>query len=223
MELQVAVDLVLQLTSEPPPDPAGLPAWQSTLSWALGLPVLLAGALASVYVVPKARLQNKKTALEIEELELRLDKARGDPAQTAKIVAAPIADTRRAQDLILRFVFLYLLLQAWGLIADVLSPALSSAAFGLDRAAEGGSPFWILAYLALALVASVPEVVRALLFVAIGWPILLDIARLVGIDLPDFMYSARARHVLIAVALVTALGRSLVTAGFSAYYTLFEF
>lgn len=215
--------LLVHIAHEAQPSVPESPDWQKTISWLLGIPALIAAAVGSIYIVPKLRLENRKTALEIEKMErdLRSAEEQGNSIQAARIVAAPIVEGRRAQDLILRFVFLYLILEAWGLIEGLFGAALSSAQVGLRAATEDQSSVWTsLAYLSFAIVASLPHMVQSLLFVAVGWPILLDISRILNIVLPDFFYTDRARRVLIAVAVIAAFAGNLVGAGTTFFLNL---
>lgn len=196
--------------------------WKQFVSWALGLPVAVVAALGTVYILPKARRENRKLELEILEKEraLGIAQVKEDPAQVASVVAEPIFETRRAQDLILRFVLLYLLLQAWSVVSGLLGTALAGAQIGLNNAVEGdASPLVIAGYLLAAAVASLPGVVRSLLFVVVGWPLLLDVAKLLRFDLPDFIYKPAAKRTLVAIAIIAALVPNMMGVSF----TLFRF
>ncbi|MER7243170.1 hypothetical protein [Kribbella sp. NPDC000426] len=194
--------------------------WRQVVSWVLGLPVALAAALGTIYVIPKARRENRKLELEILEKEraLGIAQANEDPAQVATAVAEPIFETRRAQNLILRFVLLYLLLQAWSVVSGLLGSALAGAQIGLNNAVEADASVWVIAgYLLAAAVASLPGVIRSLLFVLVGWPLLLDVAKLLRFDLPDFTYKPVARRMLILIAIIAALVPNLMGASFSLF------
>ena len=220
MYLALIGDVLAQVPPASPPA-VGTPADpQKTISFILGLPATVAAAFGSFYVVRKARLDTRKAELETLKLERELSVAQEseNPAEAARIIAGPIFDSRRAQDLVLRFVFLYLILQAWGLVGKLFGSALSGAAFGLDRATEGGDSVWtILGHVGLALVASLPGIVSDLLFVIVGWPLLLDITRLLHIDLLDFVYREGTRRLLIALAVIAALSSSLLVASLTAF------
>lgn len=194
--------------------------WKQIISWVLGLPVAFAAAMGTIYVLPKARLESRKLQLEVIEKEraLGLAQVKEDPGQVAAVVAEPIFETRRAQDLILRFVLLYLLLQAWSVVSGILGAALAGAQIGLNNAVEGdASPFVVAGYLLAAAVASLPGVVRSLLFVVVGWPLLLDVAKLLRFDLPDFLHKRAAARLLAVIAIVAALVPNLMGASFSLF------
>lgn len=194
--------------------------WKTTISWVLGLPVALAAALGTMYVVPKARREIRLQDLEIMEKEraLGLAENQSDPIKVATAVAEPIFETRRAQSLILRFVLLYLLLQAWSVVSGLLGSALAGAQIGLNNAVNGdASPLVVGGYLLAAALASLPGVVRALLFVLVGWPLLLDVAKMLHFDLPPFAYKAAARRLLIAIAVIAALVPNLMGASLSLF------
>jgi len=114
----------------------------------------------------------------------------------------------------MRFVLLSLLLQAWGLVATLLESALQGAQFGLDRAVKRDASLWaIVGYILVAALASSPNIVQSLLFVGIGWPLLLDSAKLLRFDLPGFLYTDRTRRTLIVVAILAALMQNLLGVG----------
>jgi hypothetical protein len=140
--------------------------------------------------------------------------AGGDPGQVVRMVARPLLESRVAQDLLLRFVLLYLLIQAWGIVANLLGSALASAQFALDRAVEGDySTASVIGYLLVALIASIPGIVRSLLFVAIGWPLLLEVAKVLQFGLPEYLYRPEVRRVLIGFVVVAALVEVVMGAG----------
>ena len=213
--------MVVVLAQEAPTPPAqNTQSWMDTASWWIGLPVTIVAAVGTIYALPKARREKRKLDLEILEKEraLGLVKASDNPAEVARIVAEPIFESRRAQDLILRFVLLYLLLQAWGLVGGLLGSASSSAMFALNRAVQGDASIsTIVGTFIVAIVASLPNVVRSLLFVAIGWPLLLDSAKLLRFELPEFFYSDRTRRALIAIAVIAGLMSNLLGAGLSLF------
>lgn len=138
--------------------------------------------------------------------------------QVATVVAEPIFETRKAQNLILRFVLLYLFLQAWGVVSGLLGAALAGAQIGLSNAVDGdASPLVVARHLLVAALASLPGVIRSLLFVLVGWPLLLDVAKLLHFELPDFVQKATARWLLIIIAVIAALVPNLVGASLSLF------
>jgi len=210
MHLAVTVFLVAVADTQPAQDTLAL---KDVLSLIFGVPVTLLAVVGTIYAVPKARRERRKLDLEILEKEraLGLAQVAGNPAEVAMIVSEPIFENRRALDLILRFVLLSLVLQAWGIVAGLLGSALASAQFELTRAVETDASIVAIAgYLVVAFLASLPNVVRSLLFVGIGWPLLLDCSRLLRFDLPDFFYTSRTRRLLIVIAVASALMQSFV-------------
>jgi hypothetical protein len=221
--MDIATMVVVLAQAAPTAPTQDTPSWMDTASWWIGLPVAIVAAVGTIYALPKVRREMRKLDLEILEKEraLGVAKVSDNPAEVARIVAEPIFESRRAQDLILRFVLLYLLLQAWGLISGLLGSATSSALFALNRAVEGDASISkIIGTFIVAIVASLPNVVRSLLFVAIGWPLLLDSAKLLRFELPQFFYSDRTRHALIAIAVIAGLISNLLGAGLSLFTTL---
>jgi hypothetical protein len=181
-----------------------------------GLGTILLAFITSKF--PKGRLEHRLLELQVEEKEREREATRvvagGNAEQVVKIVSRPILESRVAQDLLLRFVLLYLLVQAWGIVANLVGSVLVSAQFALDRAVTGdSSAITVIGYLLLALVASIPSIVRSLLFVLIGWPLLLDVAKLLRFGLPESFYGAGARRLLIGLVVVAAVVQAVVGAG----------
>ncbi len=213
--LREAVDFTFLLASTAPAESGGDSGsdWQKTISWALGLPVSIVAAVGSVQLWRKNPLEQRKLQLDILEKEraLGLAKDTSEAGRVATIVAEPILETQRTQVLILRFVLLSVMLMAWGLVANLLGAALSGAQFGLDRAITGeASIAAVSGYLAVALIAAIPSVVRSLLIVLIGWPLLLDIADALRFELPQYFYSPHMRTALLLIAVAAALAQTLL-------------
>jgi hypothetical protein len=184
-----------------------------TLSWAIALPGALAVAIAAPWAVRKSRLDARKTELEILEKERALGVAgeAKDSHEVVRIVAEPVLQTVRAQTILLRFVFLYLMLQVMELLGGVLNLPLNSATLALQSAVQSDASLWhILGNLGVAILASIPGIVRALVLVGIGWPLLLDAARLLSIEIPPFLQSARTRQVLTVIAVLAATANALL-------------
>lgn len=218
--LTEAIDYTLLLAATAPTESGGGSGsdWQKTISWVLGLPVSVVAAVSSVQLWRKNPLEQRNLQLDILEKERALGLAQNttEAGRVATIVAEPILETQRTQVLILRFVLLSVMLMAWGLVANLLGAALSGAQLGLDRAITGeASVGAVLGYLAVALVAAVPSVVRSLLIVLIGWPLLLDIADALRFELPQYFYSPRTRTALLLIAVAAALAQTLLGASYA--------
>jgi hypothetical protein len=128
--------------------------WGKVLESALGIvaAVLLAFVMSKF---PRGRLENRLLELQVQEKEREEEAARvvaeGDPERVVRVVSRPILEGRIAQDLLLRSVLLYLLIQAWGIVANLLGSALASAQLALDRALAGDfSTLSVVGYLLVA-------------------------------------------------------------------------
>lgn len=161
--------------------------------------VALAGsvltAVVSVYAVRaqgrKDPLDRRKAELEIMEKERALGLAREqhDVVRIAELTAEPVLERRQVQDILVRFVLLYLVLQVWGIVGSLFVVGLGSGFFDVA--------------------AIIPQIVRALIFVSIGWPLLLDTTRVLDVALPNYMYKPAIKWVLVAVAALAAISGQL--------------
>ena len=191
MDLVALGSLLAQ--AAPAPEPTTNDAWLKPLEVIGGLIISIPTAAVSIYTVRASRkkdpLERRKTELEVIQMEQELGMARqeNDVNKAAAISAQPILERRRAEDIVLRFVLLYLVLQVWGLIGNLFDVGVGSIRF----------------------IAIVPQVVRALIFVAMGWPLLLDTATFVGLKLPTFVYKAWVSWLLIAIAVLASLSQNL--------------
>jgi hypothetical protein len=122
-----------------------------------------------------------------KERDLGLDHKDIDRERIGPITAESILKRGTAQEILLRFVLLYLILQVWGIVGDLFN--VSSVGFGY-------------------LITIVPQVIRALIVVIIGWPLLLDTATLLNIQLPGLLYKSWVRWLLIIIAILAEGSRS---------------
>lgn len=197
----------------------GSPAWYEVATGIIAIPVTLVGALGSWYLVKKLRLESKKLDLELQEKAAELSDAqrKNDPIAAARVVAGPVLAGRRVQELLLRFVLLYLVLQSWSLAGQLLD-GLARSAFGLsalvvfEGEAIGESPRSIAALILFSIVQTLPSIVYWLLWVALGWPLLLDTVRLLSIEVPPILFSRGFQRLLYALAVLGALSSQFVRA-----------
>jgi uncharacterized membrane protein YwzB len=157
------------------------------------------GMVATYYGVQKARL-------EIEEKRRELY-----PSTPAPVAAhaqsgshQPLIDNQRVQDIILRFIVLFIVLTAWnviGVLFDFLSRSpLLLALFNTD---------WlnVVAYFLMLTIAAIPTVGSALIALALGVPLAFDLAQHYNFTVPPrlvFLQNPR-RRVFVAVAIVALI------------------
>lgn len=109
MTLAIAMDFLAQAATEKPAP------WYQAVSGILGIPATILAMVGSWYLVKKTSLESRKLDLELKEKEnaLRVAEQTGSPAEVARIVAEPVLSGKRVQDVLIRFVLLYLVLQVW--------------------------------------------------------------------------------------------------------------
>jgi len=153
------------------------PQWWETTQGVIAIPAALLGIFGTYFLIVKTRLESKKLQLEIDEKQRALDaaKAAQDPIRAAEIIAEPTFEVRRVQDVILRAILLFLLLSFWTLIQTIFSVL----------------PF-----------GGILSLVYWLVFVAMGWPILLDVLKTLRIDVPKYL---QGRAVWWLIIFLTAL------------------
>jgi hypothetical protein len=165
------------------------PWWQATAG-IIGIPVAVATLIGSLYIIPRTRAEIPKTRLEAQKLEAEIRKTRleaqkleleieaqggdlvassadNDPTKVAETVAESTFEIRKVQSIILRAILLYLILNFWRLIQVMFPPDLLP---GLHILALSFGDFLSIAYWVI--------------FVAMGWQLLLDTLYALGIDVP---------------------------------------
>jgi|GEM_PF-5704987 len=212
--------LVAHLTAvaEPATSAPESPAWYQVVVGILTIPTTFFGVFASYYLVKKTRNESKRLAQELEQNELKVVQANDAPTAAARIVSGPVFEGRKAQDILVRFVLLYLVLQAWGLVSGLFQVASSGGEYALFNAMQQDhSSMATIGYVAIGILGTIPSVVSALLFVAIGLPLLLDITKLLNLQLPNWAFSSSTRILFMIIAVIGALGEQLVGVGISAF------
>ena len=188
------------------------PAWYTATSGILTIPITLLSAVGSYYLIQKMRRESRKLDLEIIEKQRQLQVVGqpGEPSTMAEVIAEPLFHSRRVQDILLRFVLLYLVLQVWGVVRDVAS----AATFGMQAAVEGSRDGMsevteTALHLFTGIVVAIPEVGYWVLFVALGLPLLLDICDQLRIGVPEKLKTPGARRAVLIVAALTAVIQAL--------------
>lgn len=162
------------------------PEWYETWAGILAIPTAILTLVGAPILIRKANLEARKTKLEIQEKELALStaasQAEADRAanpqqqQLVDLVATPLFESRRVQEIILRFIILFLALQAWN-FAEGLLDVLSSG-FALIAGGAGESLALYLVFIALQ---QLPSVGYYLIVLGLGGPLLMDILDHFGI------------------------------------------
>jgi hypothetical protein len=152
--------------------------WWENVEGILAIPVLLVGLIYSWALLKKNRLEMRKIELEILEKERGLSEHLGRQDPVIQEVMQPLLANRNVQFLILRFIVLYLVLAAWGLVGDVVGVLVqASSIFNI-----GNSWLWI----PFQVLINLPNIGYWLLFFVIGWPLFKDISQFLGLELKEF-------------------------------------
>ena len=157
------------------------PEWWEVAAGILAIPTAIIGLAYSYVLVGKTRLEARKTELEIREKEAQLRKLSPQEQDTAARIVAPFAQTHLSQLLVLRFVLLYIVLTAWGLIENIFDVAFTGAmvtAQNLFRVDLDNPAVVIPAVL----IQQLPKVGYWILFIALALPLFKDVNALVGLD-----------------------------------------
>ena len=215
--MEPAASLLLAAAADPP-------AWYTATSGVLAIPITLLTAVGSYYLIKKTRLESRKLDLEIVEKQrqLQLVGQAGEPTTVGEIIAEPLLNSRRAQDVILRFVLLYLVLQVWGVVGDVARAAttgLQAAIAGSQGGMSGTTEAAL--HLLIGVIVAIPEVGYWVLFVALGFPLLLDICAQLHIDVPEKYTTQGARRAVLVIAALAAVVQALGGPLFMAYQSVF--
>jgi len=194
----VDIALISNFVAQASPAPAPSDSGWKPVEVLGGFIFLIPAALVSLQTLRHSNksdpLDRRKIELEILEKERALGIAheQNDQERIAAITAESVFERRTAQELVLRFVLLYLVLQLWGILGNLFNIGYGGYAF---------------------LITIVPQVIRALIFVAIGWPLLLDTATFLNVQLPDFIYRNWVRWLLIIIAILAAGGSRNLLSG----------
>jgi hypothetical protein len=188
------------------------PAWYTATSGILAIPITVLSAVGSYYLIQKMRRESRKLDLEIIEKQRQLQVVGrpGEPATVAEIIAEPLLHSRRAQDIILRFILLFLVLQVWGVVRDVAQAATIGMQAAIAGSRDGISEVTETAlHLVTGIVVAIPEVGYWVLFVALGFPLLLDICEQLRIGVPEKLKTPGARRAVLVVAALAAVVQAL--------------
>lgn len=183
--------------------------WWTIATGIIGVPVALLLLISSYVVIKKTRLETQKFELEIREKEKELAGAHeeGDIVRINQLVAQPILEGRRVQEILLRAIVLFLALQAWHLVEIIFGAFTTGIGFGLSSITTRSPSNDITMVLITSSLAQLPTVGYWLVFFALGGPLLVDVLKQLNISAPKLLTSlgrpSRLTYIVIA-ALVLA-------------------
>jgi hypothetical protein len=188
----------------------GLP-WWTAAAGIIAVPTGLLVLVHSYVVIKKTRLETQKFELEIREKETELAGARdeGDIVRINQLVAQPILQGRRVQEILLRAILLILALQAWRLVEIIFGAFTTSIGYGLSSITTRSPSSDIMAALITSSIAQLPMVGYWLVFFALGGPLLVDVLRQLNISAPKLLTSvgrpSRLTYIVVAVLVLATI------------------
>ena len=155
--------------------------WWQVATGMIGVPTALIGLLVAYRVSNKTRLESRKLQLEILEKE-----GKSEELGPRSLLESPRARAAGLQDLVLRFIVLYLAFQGWNLIERLISPLLGSALSVWINTQDLVTPPWV-EILGVTLVSQLTGLGDLVIFVVLGFPLLKDIAASQGVGMRDVL------------------------------------
>jgi hypothetical protein len=186
--------------------------WLDLAKSGLGVAAVIVSIPYSIRVFKKIKLDSRKTELDIRKQELELAGETGNlPTNSAahEGIIAPSVNAQRVQDMILRFVMLYLAITGWNIVSDFVDlVSTAPAAFGIFNVT------WVdaIAYLLMLIISAIPPIGIALIALGLGGPLVYDVARHLNLTVPSWLsfieHPGRRAYVLVGVAVFFAHGGS---------------
>lgn len=186
--------------------------WLDLAKSGLGVAAIIVSIPYSIRVFKKVKLESRKFELDIRKQEMELDAATGTlPAGSAvhEGLIAPSVNAQRVQDMILRFVILYLAITGWNIVSDFVD---------LFSTAPGVLGFfnvtWVdaIAYLLMLIISAIPAIGIALIALGLGGPLVYDVARHLNLTVPSWLsfieHPGRRAYILVGIAVFFAHGGS---------------
>lgn len=165
-----------------PPDAASSqpPPWWKVATGIIGVPAALLGLYYTYRLAEKTRLESLKLQRELQdEALIEPEAAIAAPAATLSPIKARMIVTR-TQEFFIRYIILELAARAWGAIASIITPLISLSTNVLANSASFREHD-VIRYSLYAGVSYVSSIGYIAIFILIGWPLLRDICRSLGI------------------------------------------
>lgn len=159
-------------------------SWLPLVTGIIGLLSAIIGAATAYWLSKKARFETLKLQLDILDKEGQLKRAdNGTPPTTLTredVIASPHAVLTGIQGFIIRFIILYVTLVAWEIVDKLLNPFIQAHLAYLLKSHPNIEPQWY-SILAISLYSHLTVIGDILIFFLLGWSLLADIARFVGV------------------------------------------
>lgn len=166
--------------------------WWKVVTGIIAIPAGMVGLIYSYRLTQKTRLESRKLELDILEKEGRIPPGQERMPSLAESAASPKATATRAQDFIIRFIVLYLVLIGWGLIASLMMPFVGAGSTLIYEQELFYEQRWVAAFL-VGLLSLVTQFGRWIAFLSIGAPLFIDIARFLGVTPRDLLWKRNKR------------------------------
>lgn len=171
-----------------------LPQWYEAATGIIAIPAALIGLPYAYLLIGKTRLEsqkikldNQKTKLEILEKQHQLDQLDEPTLEQANAIELidRTHETRLALLLVVRFIVLFLLISAFGVIDDSFSLFFTSVMFGAIQIMPDSFSGWPLVLVFF--VQKIPNILYWILFFSLSWPLFKDANAFLGIDVKSFL------------------------------------
>lgn len=161
------------------------PEWYEIVGGIIAIPIAFIGAVYTILLIKKTRLESKKLELEILKTESQTKQIRESLDEQQQIEVAPIIKSIAFQFVVLKFVVLYLLLKGWGLVEDAFQFLAGGTYLGLTKLdivdADNNIALAIFYF-----ISNLPQVGYWVIFIGLGWSIFRDANNILGFELKDF-------------------------------------
>lgn len=157
------------------------PQWYEMVAGVIAIPVTLVGVVYTYGLIRKTTLEARKISLEIAEKERALA-AEPLPAAAERLLT-PLANGFRGQMLILRFILLFIALGVWRVIGEAFWYGVIAAYMVAAKLLNFPAANDAYEFPAMVVGKGVPIAVEWFIWIAVGFPLLLDLAKLLNFDL----------------------------------------
>lgn len=159
--------------------------WWQIAAGIIAVPAGILGLYYTYRLSEKTRLESKKLQFELEEKASKIDVAESESILKIESMAVPIRNriiATRTQDFFIRYIILEISARAWGAFISIISPLL---VFGTNLYLSAPNRLTNQSYLITNLIYTLQSYITSagyvILFISIGWPLLKDICKAIGI------------------------------------------
>ena len=175
--IDVQIDTFLAVLAQTPKQGSEIP-WFQVITGVLAIPTALIGLVYAYRLTQKTRLESRKLQLDILEAEGKrvASTEAGTVLPRSDIAGSPRAVAVSTQDIVFRFVVLFIAGQAWSLIERALQPLVTAALSIFFNEQEVAVSIQVVTFSLVSLITGVGYLV-IFLIASVGLRYLLDIIR----------------------------------------------